>query len=387
MRINTIYPGYPRTYGGVGYGCQAIVEGIQTAGANVSLSCETVDGAIRRPFHRLAMPPWAKSFGYRVFSSGQLQRITERRFRREFGKNDIAYVWPGTSLALFEWLEAQGHMIVLEAINTHQAFSRAILDAEYSRLHMVPAHKITENSIADEDAKLALADFVYCPSREVSSSMHLAGVPKEKLIETSYGLRESDLVSLEVLSQDPEKEHLTAVFVGRIGIRKGAHLLLDYWVRAGVNGKLMLIGNIEPDALPLIEPYLNRPDIEHVPYTKNLKLLYEEADVFILPSLEEGSPLVTYLALGAGLPCLVSPMGGGGIIEDGGEGLVNDPHDADAWVHAIRRLFADHALRSSLGQNAYDKAPRYLWSNVGRQRLQLLQDAIAALKSAPGDSL
>jgi glycosyltransferase involved in cell wall biosynthesis len=390
MRINTIFPGYPRAFGGLANGCQCIVQAMHESGVDVSLSCETVDDAIRQPFHRLVLPPWSKSIGFRLFSPSQLLRFTERKFKSEFGRNqrhgnEIAYIWPGPSLELFEWLRDHGYLIVTEAINTHQSFSKVILDAEYSRLRMVPAHTITEDSIADENAQLDLAGFVYCPSYEVSSSMQGAGVPHEKLICTSYGLRDADIVSAKIPSQRQNHEHLTAIFVGRIGVRKAAHLLLKYWVKSGIKGTLKLVGNIETDARPLINPYLNRPDVEHIPFTHNVKAVYETADLFILPSLEEGSPLVTYQALGAGLPCLVSPMGGGGIIEDGVEGLVNEPHDADAWVDAIRRIFTDHELRRSLGQNAYRKAPQYLWSNVGRQRLLLLQSRIAALRTT-GDS-
>ena len=137
------------------------------------------------------------------------------------------------------------------------------------------------------------------------------------------------------------REDLTAIFVGRLGIRKGVHLLLDYWSKAGVKGKLKLVGNIEPSARHLVEPYLSRDDVELVPFTEDLRSVYLNADVFLFPSLEEGSPLVTYLALGAGLPSIVSPMGGEGIINHGVEGLVVDAHNEEEWINSIRKVFSD----------------------------------------------
>jgi len=238
-------------------------------------------------------------------------------------------------------------------------------------------HGINEKLIAIERAQLELVDYVFSPSSEVTRSLLGANVPAEKLIKTSYGLSEKSILTPQEIANRDRRSDLTAIFVGRIGIRKGVHLLLDYWVKSGVKGKLKLVGEIEPSARHLVEPYLNRHDIEHVPFTDDLRSVYLNADVFLFPSLEEGSPLVTYLALGAGLPSIVSPMGGGGIINHGYEGLVIDAHNADAWIDSIRKVFLNSEFRLSLSSIAYKKAEEYLWSNVGRCRAESLQASLA----------
>ena len=65
-------------------------------------------------------------------------------------------------------------------------------------------------------------------------------------------------------------------------------------------------------------------------------------------------------------------MGGGGIIGDGCEGLVVDPHNSDGWISAIRKVFTDDVFRLSISRNAYNKAGEYVWSNVGQRRRELL---------------
>ena len=175
---------------------------------------------------------------------------------------------------------------------------------------------------------------------------------------------------------------MTAIFVGRIGVRKGAHLLLEYWVKSGVKGKLILAGKIEEDARSLVSPYLERPDIEHLGFAEDLSQFYADADVLLFPSLEEGSPLVAYEALGAGLPSIVSPMGSGGVINHNIEGLVIDPHDASRWVEALRRIFSDSALRHKLAENAYSSSKNYLWKEVAQRRFGKLQERIAQDKDA-----
>ena len=81
-----------------------------------------------------------------------------------------------------------------------------------------------------------------------------------------------------------------------------------------------------------------------------MKPVFRQADLFVLPSIEEGSPLVTYLALGASLPMIVSPMGAGGVVQEGGgEALFIDPYNQQQFVDALRQLAYDPTLREKMG--------------------------------------
>jgi len=354
MRINTILPGYISSLGGPSYVCHSLLEAMNDAGFDVSLHCVFGDEVVLRPFHHFSMPQWVKPFGYKLFSQDAWAKYTEWRYLCSFKEQDVAYIWNFTSIDTYRTIKS--------------ANSKAILDAEYHRLGIKPDHGIDEKSIAMENAKLELVDYVFSPSNEVTKSLLMADVPSEKIIQSSYGLSQNSILLPQEIASRAGKAELTAVFVGLIGVRKGAHLLLEYWTKAGVKGRLKLVGRIQPSARHLIEPYLKRNDVEHIPFTNDLRSVYLDADVFILPSLEEGSPLVTYLAMGAGLPSIVSPMGGGGVINDGYEGLVVDPHNAGGWIASIRKVFSDAEFRLKISTNAYNKAGEYLWSEVGCQR-------------------
>ncbi len=377
MRINTIFPGYISQYGGPSYVCNHILEAMGAVGIDVSLYCVTGDHSIHKPFHRLSMPLWAKPIGYKLLSADTWAKYTEWRYLRSLKEQDIAYIWNSASINTYKTVKSAGHIILTESVNTHRATSKEILDAEYHRLGLMPTHGIDEESIALEREQLELVDYVFSPSSEVTKSLLNSDVPNEKIIRTSYGLTENNILASQDVANRAQRTDLTAVFVGRIGIRKGVHRLLEYWVKAGVKGKLKLVGPIEPSAKHLVEPYLGKHNIEHVPGTADLRPVYLDADVFIFPSLEEGSPLVTYLALGAGLPSIVSPMGGGGIINHGDEGLVIDAYNADEWIDSIRKVFSDTEFRLSMSRNAYKKAEEYLWENVGRLRTESLQSSLA----------
>lgn len=375
ISLASFYPNFFHV-AGIAYAALSIHEAMHMKQLDVLLMGIASGRDLNKPFYRNAIPHWAKPLAYKCLKEATIKRISERRFVQAVKSNAVVYLWPGTSLETFKTLKSRGHLIVVETVNTLLASSKQILDRECRRLNVRSTHGITNADVEEELIKLQLADYIFSCSPEVRKSLINAGIAEEKILDTSYGLRDSELAeTVKPCRSDPEKP-LTAIFVGSIGVRKGPHLLLDYWCRSGVKGRLRLIGDIDEEVRHLIAPYLDREDIEHIEYVDDLKPIYADADVFILPSLEEGSPLVTYLALGAGLPCLVSPMGAGGIVSHGETGLIMDPFDAEQWQQGLNQLFNDDALRERMGRQAHAAASHYLWSKVGARRAQQLLEKL-----------
>jgi glycosyltransferase involved in cell wall biosynthesis len=76
-------------------------------------------------------------------------------------------------------------------------------------------------------------------------------------------------------------------------------------------------------------------------------------DLFVMPSLWEGLPLSMVLAMGAGLPVVVSDVAGiPEVVEDGVSGMLVPPGDVPALGSALARLVADPALRRAMGAAA-----------------------------------
>lgn len=80
------------------------------------------------------------------------------------------------------------------------------------------------------------------------------------------------------------------------------------------------------------------------------RLLMAEADIFVLPSFNEGQPLAILEAMAAGLPVIATTVGAipATVTHEMG-GLLVEPGDADALSAAIRRLVDDPALRMKMG--------------------------------------
>ena len=338
---------------------------------NIKYFCNINKKLISKKIYKNIFPSFLWSFLLKITNDCNLKNIGSYIFYLSVRKNEIIYLFPNTPLFLYRKLKINNSIIISERINTMQYNSKKILDNEYELLGVECVHGITEKSSKEEIEKLNLSDIIFSPSPAVSKSIVEAGIPERKIINTSYGLDPSDILPApedKFLDDNP----VHAIFVGRICIRKGVHLLLKAWEKAKIEGTLTLVGNIANELLPLVESHLNGQDVFHVPFVEDLKSIYSRADIFILPSLEEGSPLVTYLALGASLPSIVSYMGAGGVVRDRKDGLIIDPHDIDSFATAIRNLANTPLLRREMALSARKRSYEYTWEKVSIERRELL---------------
>jgi glycosyltransferase involved in cell wall biosynthesis len=87
--------------------------------------------------------------------------------------------------------------------------------------------------------------------------------------------------------------------------------------------------------------------------------LLEQIDIFVLPSLWEGLPLVILEAMAAKKPVVATEVNGiVEIIESGKEGLLVPPKNSNALSLALIRLLEDNELCKVLALNAYEKVAR-----------------------------
>lgn len=369
-RLLIFFPNHITTYG-VGHAALSIVEAMGDEHFDCVLVAPSVDKKIKSRVINKLIPSLFMRAVFKLFSQKMIHSLTELFFLFQVRQGDIIYFWPGASMALFRKVKKKGNVIIIENINCHQETSKEILDDESKRTNLSNTHLITDGSIRDEAERLNYCRYIYSPSALVSQSLLDSGVATEKILESSYGLHEYQQFN-KPIRELSENKPIEVIFVGRVGMRKGVHLLLEYWQAANINGVLKIIGNVEESIRDLITPYQKCNDIQFIDFISDIDQAYKNADIFVLPSLEEGSPLVTYTALGAGLPCIVSPMGGVGVVRHNQDGFVIDPHDKSAWVSALKQLAGSAELRQSQSLSARKYSNRFLWKNVGRERAALL---------------
>lgn len=100
--------------------------------------------------------------------------------------------------------------------------------------------------------------------------------------------------------------------------------------------------------------------------TPELLRLIEEADIFCLPTLADGSSLASLEAMAGGLPVVVGAVGGiPELIDNGKTGFLVRRGDVKDLGEQLETLIADRSLRICVGRNARKACEEYY--NVERQ--------------------
>ncbi|MDE5452808.1 glycosyltransferase [Bradyrhizobium sp. CSA112] len=362
---------------GVGYTCGSLAEGMADENFNVTI----VTPRSRWPLPSVeviqVLPDWARYIPYRwvrPWARNSIEELFLSRIGECQSQRSAAYLWPDASTGTIQELKRREVTVFREQFNCHTGTAKRILDQAYERLGVEPAHGITDEKIEREREILDAVDHVFCPSPMVEASLLENGVPTSKLLAATYGWDPDRLFGKPALLAP--STGITALFVGAICVRKGAHLLLDYWAKSGVKGRLVLAGEMEPIIKEKCASLLARDDVIVFDYYKNVGALYRSADMFIFPSLEEGSPLVLYEACGSGLPVITTNMGAGRIVQDEAEGFVLDPYDAPSWIAAIRELGEDVERRRTMSDAAAELGQRFLWGAVAGQRREQIRGCL-----------
>ena len=156
------------------------------------------------------------------------------------------------------------------------------------------------------------------------------GAPSEKPCRTADGF---DAGRLRFRQRAQAGGRLfTAIFSGRCEPAEGSAPRAARRPDSGAceGGRFIILGSFAPGYREAIEPLLAHPSVEVHGFVSDPSELMRESDVFVFPSIEEGSALVTYEAQACGCVPVISEATGARC-RDGVDGYVHAPGDvADA---------------------------------------------------------
>ncbi len=215
-----------------------------------------------------------------------------------------------------------------------------------------------------KEQEVQLADHIFVSSALVRSSLLEAGVTPEKISVIPYGAPVDYFYP-----QASQEKPFRALFVGRVGPRKGVHYLRQAWQELRLpKAELWLVGvNEFPEGW--LEQY--RELLRHVPSVPHAALnqYYNSASVLVLPSLVEGFGMVLLEAMACGIPVITTPnTAGPEILVDGQEGFIVPIRDVEALKEKLEWCYQHPSELAEMGRAARRRAEQLSW-NLYRQRL------------------
>ena len=286
------------------------------------------------------------------------------------GEGDIFYGWMGMSLRQIRKAQHLGMKTVVVCASSHPTYQRKILKEEYKKWNVpfdLGSYKIYLKSLKE----IKEADFIKIPSDFVEKTFIEHGIPKEKLIKIPFGV---DLDRFKP-KKEYENDKFRVAFVGSVGIRKGAPYLLKAWDELNLkNAELHVVGAILNDIKHIIKKYKQRKDIIFTGHANPISYL-QKSDVFVFPSIEEGSALVTYEAMATGLPSIVT-FNSGSVVRDGKDGFVIPIRDVKTLKEKILYFYENRNEIKRMGKNARKHVEKYSWESYGNRLFESLKEIL-----------
>lgn len=112
-------------------------------------------------------------------------------------------------------------------------------------------------------------------------------------------------------------------------------------------------------------------------YRKDVKELYEIADIFVFPSFQEGLPVAVMEAMASGTPIVASGIRGNvDLIEDNSNGFLCDPNKEAEFADKIQALMNDPYLNKTFQTNSLTKIQEYDINNVKDQLASIYKECL-----------
>jgi glycosyltransferase involved in cell wall biosynthesis len=304
----------------------------------------------------------------------------DRMCARRLPECDVFYGYSMASLRSMTVARRHGALTVVHAATSYVPRLRGVLEMECRRLG------IDNEAVGTIVARRAVreyaeADLIRVQSTLVRDSLLDAGISAGKIALIPPAV---DLEAFRPAVEREDQPDFVVCFVGAFSVRKGIHHLLKAWDLVADNGSRLVLhgGYGNRWGKSVLARAVARGDVMvrgGAPYAT-----YAEADICVVPSIEDGFCYVVLEAMACGLPVIVTDqVGAKDIVCDGVEGFVVPAGEPVALADRIARLRADPELRQRMGEASRRRAELHTFVAEGRALSATLQAARASLDRAP----
>lgn len=285
---------------------------------------------------------------------------------KELGHATHVFSMHSEGSGFLKFARGQGLRIVVE-VYTSPSRNR-IIQAEkqkFSDIESPLPAQIVEADHATFREVCDVADVFIAPSSFVEKGLIEFGVDKDRCRAVPYAVGDSWFK----IESNPTRGRI--LFVGAAVLGKGIHILGQAAQKlCGRHYEFRVAGNVTDK----IRAHETTRELDFLGRVARLEIQreYAGADIFVLPSLAEGSAEVTYEALAAGVP-VITTEATGSVIRDGIEGFIVPERDAETLAARIEELVENRELRHRMAAAARERAKEYTWDKYAERLVAVFQ--------------
>lgn len=277
------------------------------------------------------------------------------------------YCFNTVAREIFEEERHRHKVKILEQTLVPRTIEQELLVSEYDRLKLdFPHDSNSAEYERREAAEWKLADVIVAGSEFVKNSLCSLGVSDQKIVVIPYGYN----ATLHVAAKTKTEQTVKLLFIGNGGVRKGLFDLVQAIIKLGDNYKLSVVGKLSEIEIKWLSGVSGINHMGAVPASRIPEIMSSH-DIFILPSLCEGSATVIYEAMSYGLP-IVCTANSGSVVQDGVEGKIVPINSPERIADAIREI-SDLDNYSAFSARSLQSSGEYTVEKYGQRLLSLVR--------------
>jgi len=264
-----------------------------------------------------------------------------------------------------------------DLVHSHGYFADIIatIVCKYTSIpHLATCHGFISNNVKLKIYnRLNIVALQFCEkiitvSSEIMKYLVKCGIDKSKVVVIQNAIERQEWkkdfarIRLEkrkslVLDQDV----LIIGYVGRLSEEKGIQYLIKAaTVLKEMNGKFVIIilgdGPKRCEFENLARSLGLQKELKFIGFVTDVESWLTVLDIFVLPSLTEGTPMALLEAMAMGIPVIASAVGGvPDVVESGVNGYLVSPGDYRELGKKMMLLMNNHALRVKMSKEAINK--------------------------------
>jgi glycosyltransferase involved in cell wall biosynthesis len=287
------------------------------------------------------------------FDESMLRQLERQQFD---SKSDAFFTYNTGCLKSLRSLRDRGVFTVVDQVDP----ARTEYEVARAEIAKWPGWDTGIQAIPDSyfermSAEWEAASAVLVNSNWSAKALQSQSVPREKIMIVPLFFDPSSIPQVE---RHPKKGTLVILWLGLVVLRKGiqylieaARLLQGRDLRFDIVGPIIISEQATRSAPPNVR-FLGRYSREQT------AVAYEDADVFVLPTLSDGFAITQLEAMAYGLPVVATPNCGD-VVDHDVNGLIVPAGDSQALAAALARLDDDRQLVAAMSVKAWEKSRRF----------------------------
>jgi glycosyltransferase involved in cell wall biosynthesis len=336
-----------------------------------------VVGLLTLLLEKLPGAPLALRRSMMRYADGTLGRRAGRLAMRS-NANLLSY-----SYYAYDAFRAYGRPGILFQLHPHPATMRRILTEELEANNDCASSLLQEweLSLPEKDfqhlvLEPTMASHILVASSFTKASLVEHGVAPAQISVVPYGV---DLTRFRPATSRPavHNSKLKLLFVGRINQRKGMKYLLQALELLHHNDVQLTVCGRVVDNLELFKPFASRITIRPSVSADELVEAYQNADLFVFPSVAEGFGQVLLEAMACGLPILSTHRTAApDLVEEGIQGFIVEPCRPDLIAQRIQWAIEHREELARMGRRARLRAEQFTWTRFRERVVEVVMEQL-----------